>query len=110
MLAEYAFNPFTKFSTFKEGKNMIEKAIAQDPKNAEIRVLRLGVQLNAPSFLLYHSNIDADVELITNALISQDFQQSPTFQKNVTLYLLNHAPLTEQQFDQISALKKWLRK
>ncbi|HYF68450.1 MAG TPA: hypothetical protein VD884_09945 [Ohtaekwangia sp.] len=58
--ANHTINPFSKLSTFNEGKRNIEKAVKNDPDNIEIRFVRLSVQKNAPSFLGYYDQIKED--------------------------------------------------
>ncbi len=60
LMAKYVFNPISKFSYFKKGKNMLEEAIKADGINVELRFLRYSVQTNVPSFLGYSSEIKAD--------------------------------------------------
>ncbi|MCZ2100184.1 MAG: hypothetical protein LC107_01440 [Chitinophagales bacterium] len=64
--ANHTLNPATKLSTFNKGKKNIEAAIKKEPKNAELRFIRLSVQKNAPAFLGYQSNIKEDIEFIKN--------------------------------------------
>ncbi len=58
--AKYVFNPFTKWSHFYNGKNMLEKTILTDENNIELRYLRFTIQTNVPSFLGYKNEIEAD--------------------------------------------------
>lgn len=58
--AKHVFNPFTKLKTFNEGKRNIEKSIKNEPQNPELRLVRLSVQKNAPSFLGYTNDIQKD--------------------------------------------------
>lgn len=77
--ANHTFSPFSKLTTFKKGKNNLEKAIRLDAKNAELRWLRLNIQLHAPSFLGYKDDITKDKQFIkanrnqihSNALLRQ---------------------------------------
>lgn len=66
MMANFAFNPFSKLSLFKKGRQMLEQAIALDKKDVELRTLRYLAQINTPSFLGYNLNIDSDREFILN--------------------------------------------
>jgi hypothetical protein len=63
--AQYAFNPYTKWTLFSEGKNILESAINADKNNIELRYLRLTIQMNAPFFLGYSSQISSDTEYLT---------------------------------------------
>ena len=68
LTARELFNPFSKWSSFRKGRTMLDDAIEADAANPEIRLLRLSAQLNAPSFLGYNNNIEADKRVILNAL------------------------------------------
>ncbi|PKP51846.1 MAG: hypothetical protein CVT92_11585 [Bacteroidetes bacterium HGW-Bacteroidetes-1] len=97
--ADALFNPVSKLARFNEGKKLIETAIDIDSQNAEIRLLRLSVQLGAPVFLNYRSEIEEDrqviVERINNdpALFNDD-----EFTLKVLMFLQNRAnPNAKQQ-------------
>lgn len=62
--AKHAWNPYLKLSHFQAGRELLEKAIAREPENIELRFLRFSVQSNAPSFLGYSSNLDEDLTTI----------------------------------------------
>lgn len=64
--ANHVFSPISKLNTFNKGKKNIEQAIKKEPKNVELRFIRLSVQKNAPSFLGYYSNIKEDMQFIKN--------------------------------------------
>ncbi|QOW09265.1 hypothetical protein Q73A0000_02270 [Kaistella flava (ex Peng et al. 2021)] len=59
-MAKHAFNPIKKISYFNHGKKMLEMAVATDPSNLEIRLMRLIAQENIPRILGYHQHIDED--------------------------------------------------
>lgn len=58
--ANHTSNPFEKLSTFKKGKEKIERAVKLDPQQVEIRFIRYSIQKKAPSFLNYRSNLEDD--------------------------------------------------
>ncbi len=60
LTAKHLFNPFSKLSYFKDGKQMLERAIQANQKNVELRFLRYTVQTNVPSFLNYSSSKEKD--------------------------------------------------
>lgn len=60
LMAKHAFNPYQKVKYFNEGKAILEKAIQSDKNNIELRYLRYTIQVNAPSFLGYQSNMNED--------------------------------------------------
>jgi len=49
---------------FKQGVKYIEDAITSEPKNIEIRCLRLGVQENSPKITGYKQNISEDKQFL----------------------------------------------
>lgn len=65
-MAKHTFSPFKKMSYFNEGKKNLDNAIIKDPKNAEIRLLRLITQEKAPKLLGYTKNISEDKRVITS--------------------------------------------
>jgi len=57
-------------SKVKEAAQWIEQAVADDPDNAEIRLIRLSVQEHLPRFLKYNQHIEADRQFVQQALPS----------------------------------------
>ena len=53
-----------KKTYFKEGAKLIEYAVQSEPKNIEIRCLRLSVQENSPKVVGYKKNIAEDKQYI----------------------------------------------
>lgn len=62
--AQHAKGPIAKLRTFNKGKSNLEKAIEADPKNVELRFLRLSIQQNCPVFLGYRDKIKEDTTFI----------------------------------------------
>lgn len=62
--ANHVFSPISKLSTFNKGKNNLQKAVAMDKNDVEIRCLRLSIQKNAPKFLGYSDDITEDEQFI----------------------------------------------
>ncbi|WP_299777243.1 hypothetical protein [uncultured Formosa sp.] len=65
--AEFTNWPFRKLNYFKEGKQVLEDYIAENPNDIEARYVRLLCQLNAPSFLHYDDK-DKDRAFINSNL------------------------------------------
>ncbi|WP_257668354.1 hypothetical protein [Parapedobacter tibetensis] len=57
-------------SKIKEAVQWIEQAVADEPNNAEIRLIRLSVQENLPKFLKYNQHIETDKQFVLGALPS----------------------------------------
>ncbi len=68
MMAKYTINPISKWSYFKKGKQLLEKAIDTDPNNVELRFLRFAAQTNIPAFLGYKEHIKSDKAFILNSI------------------------------------------
>lgn len=98
--AEYTFNPYTKLSYFKKGKTKVEAAIKTNPKNAELRFIRLSIQDNIPSFLGYSDDISSDKKIVIEALKNKNFSSDLSFTKNVIKFMAssNILSITEEQF------------
>lgn len=62
--ASHAFNPYSKLKYFREGRDILEQAIQEAPKDPELRFLRYSVQTNAPFFLGYSDSIQEDEKLL----------------------------------------------
>ena len=60
MRAKYELNPLSKYNYFKNGRSILEAAIAVSENNMELRYLRHAIQTNIPSFLGYNDDIAAD--------------------------------------------------
>lgn len=64
LMAKYAEDIKNKKIFFKEGKELLEYSVTKEPKNAEIRCIRLSVQENAPKITGYRKNIEEDKRFI----------------------------------------------
>ena len=53
-------SPVSKLSMFKDGRELLETAISNDPDNAEYRFFRLLIQENAPRILGYNDDLKDD--------------------------------------------------
>lgn len=74
MKADHKIMPHSKLQQFNTGKEKLEAVIARHP-TAEIRYLRLLVQLNVPGFINYNDNIVEDLSHLAEALRSEKFPQ-----------------------------------
>lgn len=90
-IAGFGFNPYTKYSRFSKGRELIEQAVLDSPADAEIRFIRLSIQLNAPAFLNYDNNIADDKQIVVKALLNRSFALNRKFEKNMSNFMLKHA-------------------
>lgn len=59
-MARHHPNVFKKMSLLGDGKEKLEKSIANDPKSIELRFLRLTIQTYMPAFLGYYADKEND--------------------------------------------------
>ncbi len=64
MVSKFEKKMSTKINGLKEGTKWIEKAIANEPKNIEIRLIRLSIQENLPNIVNYKKNKIEDKNFI----------------------------------------------
>src|SRR5690554_3029227 len=64
LMAKYGSSPASKLRLFKNGVAKIEEAVVAEPSNVEIRLVRLIIQDNAPSMLMYSGEIEKDKAFI----------------------------------------------
>jgi len=64
LMAKYAKSVKDKKTFFKEGASLIEWAVSEKPNDIEIRLVRLGVQENAPKVVKYRKNKEEDKQFL----------------------------------------------
>lgn len=104
--ASQSMNPMTKWNRFSEGRKLIETAISEQPDNAEIRMLRFGLQTGSPSFLGYSSEIDQDALFIIEKIENKaDVFRDIYFTRNVILFLQDKLDDSHPLQERINQLK-----
>lgn len=95
-----------KFSYFRKGKTDLELAVKLDPKDPEIRFLRLATQTNAPGFLLYKSNITEDKKIVLEGLSGLLFKETERpLAMNMARFLLGFDSLTPKEKQIVNQLR-----
>lgn len=79
-----------KLSLFNTGKKQLENAVTMDANNAEIRFIRLSVQLETPFFLGYRSAIDSDLQIVIKAIEQNKIPVRSTYWQNAIKFLIQH--------------------
>lgn len=95
--ASHSFNPYTKYQRFSEGTKQLEQALLMEPANAEIRFLRLAIQVEAPRFLGYFEEIAEDREAVVRALHKGWWNEDPTFERNLLRFLQSKTEPTKTE-------------
>lgn len=94
LLAKHEKEPKIKIAKFKEGIALVENAIAEDPKNLEIRLIRLTIQQNSPRILKYNTDITADKKLLTTTFKNV---KSPELKVFIQEYFLESDFFSEEE-------------
>ncbi len=103
--ADCVSNPYTKLKRFRDGRKMIETALANEPHHPEIRFLRLSVQAGAPSFLNYSSEIEPDRNLILESFQKRDsIWTDNDFALKVLIFVRDYTKPDEMLIKQINEL------
>ena len=95
MYAELVSNPADKLNYFSNGKELIEKAIANDYWNEELRFLRYSVQDKAPWMLQYHDKLEEDSYYIYLSLSTGKINKSKAFWKIVIQFMIQSKNLSD---------------
>ena len=99
MEAKYSIAPWSKLSSFKSGKRLIEEAVRKDGKNPEIRFLRYSIQTNLPSFLDYKDDIESDRKFLVNNL---NKIQDKSLKSNIVQYLLDQKAFSDEELKRLN--------
>ena len=81
MMAQYAEGVKAKKTFFKDGRELLEYAVATEPENVEVRCIRLSVKENAPKITGYKKNLDEDKDYILKNYEGMTDQGAKTFIK-----------------------------
>ena len=83
-LSRYKKEISDKSKNFKEGAKMIEFAVASEPNNIEIRLIRFSIQEKAPKILKYNANKKED----KNFLLDHYKEQSGNLKAYIKNFIL----------------------
>ncbi|WP_291725121.1 hypothetical protein [Bernardetia sp.] len=76
MIAQFAWNPYTKLSQVNKSFDFFEKAIQEDTQNVEVRFLRFSVQHNVPDFLRKNREFEEDKDVLVQHFDEADFDKN----------------------------------
>lgn len=106
IMAQYVWNPITKWWYFKSGVENLELAIQKEQRNIELIFLRFSVQTNCPSFLGYSDNINEDKEFILEKLLDPAVRKRyQPFIGDIVNYMLSSEKLSEAEKSSIYAFR-----
>lgn len=104
VMAKHAFNPYSKFKYFSDGKKLLEKTITKNPENTELRLIRFAIQTNVPSFLGYNKEIIADKLFLLNNFSKLDIKSTTENQLRLIIkeYLIKSGLCTSSEIIKIN--------
>lgn len=96
--AQYLSAPLSKLNSFKKGKKLMDSALQKRYGDPEIHFLRLTIQQHAPGILKYNTNIQEDVDQIT-----QHWESLPSapIKKQVKDFLTSNQLLPDVQLKKL---------
>jgi hypothetical protein len=94
IMAKHVFSPYKKLNYFKNGKEILEKALLKEPLNIELRFLRFSIQSNSPKFLDYHSNVTGDKSFLLKEVKTIN---DTDLKQRITKFLLNSSEVSKTE-------------
>ncbi len=90
VLTKTTWNVFKKMNYLRQSSSTLNKAISLDPKNVEVRFLRMAVQCEIPSYLGYSENIEEDRKYILHHIADFNFEKlDPKIQCEIMKFFTN---------------------
>ncbi len=106
LIAQLAWNPFSRLSQVMKYDKLMDQAVMEDPENIEIRFLRMAVEVNLPSFLGMSTHIQADRDMIVSNLSKVSSMKLEKKFGRYIFYFLNETGLCTN--DEISLMEESL--
>lgn len=88
MICKYIYNPYSKLSSFRKGKNNLENAIKIAPNDIELRYLRYAVQNNIPSILNYSNDVNSDKKILLDYINKNEESRKDIYLYNIIVETL----------------------
>jgi hypothetical protein len=82
-----------KIKNFKEGAKLVEFAVASEPNNIEIRLIRLSIQENVPKIVKYNVNKKEDIAF----LLAHYKEQSTALRNYIKNFILQSKSFTAEE-------------
>ncbi|MDZ7744050.1 MAG: hypothetical protein U5Q03_20535 [Bacteroidota bacterium] len=101
--AQCVNGPFNKLKQFNKGRDFLEKAVALEPDNAEIRFLRYQVKRESP-WILNYKDLDEDKSILIKEVMKENSSMDAFLMNKMREYLLNKADLSYLEKEKINSL------
>ena len=97
LLAKYEKKPADKISKMKAGAKLVEMAVAAEPTNTEIRLVRLSIQENVPKIVKYKANMQEDKAY----LLAHYKEQQRALREYVISFIKQSKSFTAEEKEQV---------
>lgn len=97
MLCRHVINPLSKLAHFRKGKNMLEKAISLERQDPELIFFRMTTQRNAPAFLGYGQDLEADKQLLLAYLKNNRAPADRELYDRIKKFMCNDASCSREE-------------
>ncbi|SDL69184.1 hypothetical protein SAMN05421823_107264 [Catalinimonas alkaloidigena] len=96
--ARFVGNPLQKLQFANQSKKAFAEAVALDPQNPEVRLLRFAVQRAIPPFLNMSGDMEEDAHAIAQNLHKMDLNNiNPTFTRPLLNFVLESGLCTKEE-------------
>lgn len=108
--AKYNRNLITKCESLHDGLRLLDKAVAEAPKDMEVRFIRFATLHNLPSFLADKKKRSQDLARVYEMIPKKDFSVvDQATQENIISFLLDSDRLFAEQVAVLRDLRQELR-
>ena len=99
MMANYKKTTGDKIKFYNQGKKTLEKAIADNNKDVELRFLRFTIQTNLPPSLKYNKDVTSDKDFIVNNI---NTVKDTEVKKKIIDYMSDAEETTDEDVEKLS--------
>ncbi len=98
--AKHSWNPYNKLSYVARSQKTLQKAIALEPQNIEIRFMRFSIQHFTPFFLGYSKDLSTDRQIIISQFRQKKFGKiNPELVKGIAEFMISTERCTRQEVE-----------
>lgn len=98
IMTKTTWNFFKKIGYLNKCKASFEEAIEKDPKNIEVRFLRLSVEHEIPSYLGYSEHLEEDQKFVVeNILLFDPLKMEASILEEILLFVRNSGRFSQEE-------------
>ncbi len=96
--AKHSWNPYNKLMYVARSQKTLQKALALEPQNLEIRFMRFSIQHFTPPLLGYSKELITDRQIIINQFKQKKFGQTkPDLVRGIAEFMISTERCTRQE-------------